>query len=248
MDESEIEEVLRRTLLSGRLKAGTKLGEAKLAALFDVSRERVRGILKRLSHDRLVQIKKNRGASVVTVDLSDARSTYEARRILENGIMLRLVECIGPADIERLRLHLAKELKLRGKSDRAKAVRLAGEFHLLMAQMIGNETTVRQLEELVGRSSALVTFFEPESASACACEEHRQVFKALACHDGPAAVRAMTTHLSLIETRLRPRVCEGLGTPLDAAITAELRVYRAETGRRRVARPAGRTEPAALGR
>jgi DNA-binding GntR family transcriptional regulator len=245
MDETGIEEVLRRTLLSGRLRAGTKLGEAKLAALFGVSRERVRGVLKRLSHDRLVQIEKNRGASVVSVDLSDARATYEARRILESGIMLRLVECVGAADIERLRAHLARELKIAGGKDRARAVRLSGEFHLMMAGMIGNATTRRHLEELIGRSSALVTFFEPEGAAACACEEHGAVLKALARRDGPGAVRAMTAHLSMIETRLRPRACEGLGTPLDAAIAAELRAFRAETDRRKRARPTGAAAHAA---
>jgi DNA-binding GntR family transcriptional regulator len=237
MDETGIEEVLRRTLLSGRLRAGTKLGEAKLAALFGVSRERVRGVLKRLSHDRLVQIEKNRGASVVSVDLSDARATYEARRILESGIMLRLVEW--------LRAHLARELKIAGGKDRARAVRLSGEFHLMMAGMIGNATTRRHLEELIGRSSALVTFFEPEGAAACACEEHGAVLKALARRDGPGAVRAMTAHLSMIETRLRPRACEGLGTPLDAAIAAELRAFRAETDRRKRARPTGAAAHAA---
>ena len=80
MDESEVEEVMRRVLLSGRLSPGTKLGETKLASIFGVSRERVRGVLKRLSHDRMVQIEKNRGAFVMPVDLNDARATYEARR------------------------------------------------------------------------------------------------------------------------------------------------------------------------
>ena len=92
--------------------------------------------------------------------------------------------------------------------DRAATVRLAGEFHLLMAQMVGNEMILRQLQELIGRSTALVTFFEPESAATCTCEEHGLVLEAVAKRDSAAAVRAMTSHLSLIETRLRPRICE----------------------------------------
>ena len=228
MDESEVEEVMRRVLLSGRLNPGTKLGETKLAAIFGVSRERVRGVLKRLSHDRMVQIEKNRGAFVIPVDLSDARATYEARRILESGIVMRLVECVAPADIARLRRHLAEEIRLKGAHDRATTVRLAGEFHLLMAQMVGNEVILRQLQELIGRSTALVTFFEPESAATCTCEEHGLVLEAVAKRDSTAAVRAMTSHLSLIETRLRPRICESLGTAPEPAIAEELRQFRAE--------------------
>ncbi len=228
MEESEVEDVLRRVLMSGRLKAGTKLGEAKLAGLFGVSRERVRAALKRLSHDRLVQIEKNRGAFAIQVDLADARATYEARRILESGIMLRLVECVGAADLVRLRRHVALEAKLRNGRDRPATVRLAGEFHLLMAQMVGNPMIVRQLQELIGRSTSLVTLFEPETAASCSCEEHKLVLDALAKRDSTGAVRAMTSHLSLIETRLRPRVCEGLGAPLEVAIGEELRQFRSE--------------------
>lgn len=228
MEESEVEDVLRRVLMSGRLKAGTKLGEAKLAGLFGVSRERVRAALKRLSHDRLVQIERNRGAFVIQADLGDARAIYEARRILESGIMLRLVECVGAAELARLRRHVALEAKLRNGRDRAANVRLAGEFHLLMAQMVGNPMIVRQLQELIGRSTSIVTLFEPETAASCSCEEHKLVLDALAKRDSQGVVRAMTSHLSLIETRLRPRICEGLGTSLDAAIGEELRQFRSE--------------------
>jgi DNA-binding GntR family transcriptional regulator len=228
MDESGVEGVLRRVLMSGRLKAGTKLGEAKLAALFGVSRERVRAALKRLSHDRLVQIERNRGAFVIPVDLGDARATYEARRVLESGIMLRLVECLGSTDLVRLRRHVALEEKLGNGIDRPATVRLAGEFHLLMAQMLGNPMIVRHLQELISRSTSLVTLFEPDSAASCSCDEHKLVVDALAERDATGAVRAMTSHLSLIETRLRPRICEGLGTSVDVAIAEELRQFSSE--------------------
>lgn len=228
MKECDVEDVLRRVLMSGRLGAGAKLGEAKLAALFGVSRERVRAALKRLSHDRLVQIERNRGAFAIQVDLGDARAIYEARRILESGIMLRLVECASVADLARLRRHVTLEAALRGGRDRSAAVRLAGEFHLLMAQMVGNQMIVRQLQELIGRSTSLVTLFESEFAGSCSCAEHKLVVDAIEERDPTGAVRAMTSHLSLIETRLRPRVCEGLGTSLDVAIGEELRRFRSE--------------------
>ena len=51
----------------------------------------------------------------------------------------------------------------------------------------------------------LVAFFEPAASSECACEEHEDILQALAQGDAARAVKAMHVHLSLIETRLRPR-------------------------------------------
>lgn len=71
------------------------------------------------------------------------------------------------------------------------------------------------MQELVSRTMMLVAFFEPDSASACQCAEHRAIFRSLAKRERGKAIRSMTTHLSLVETRLRPRACEEVGDPLE---------------------------------
>jgi hypothetical protein len=51
----------------------------------------------------------------------------------------------------------------------------------------------------------LVTFFEPESSTICSCDEHRMIVEALRERGAEDARHAVVSHLSLIETRLRPR-------------------------------------------
>jgi len=234
MDEEAIHGVLARTLLAGRVPAGTKLGEHRLADIFHVSRERIRKVLHRLGHERLIRVEKNRGAFAIDPDLSEARTIYEARRILEGGIVAHLTHVLDEAGRARLERHMAAEEAALDAGDRFTSIRLSAEFHTVLADLTGNPMIVRPLQELVARTQMLVAFFEPDAAVACQCDEHRAVFRALVGRERSKAVRAMTTHLSLIETRLRPRICEAASAPLEDVLRAE------------IARHADRTVPPSL--
>ncbi len=56
--EDRIHRVISRTLLAGRLAPGTQLVETRLAAIFGVSRERIRKVLQRLGFEfeRMVRL------------------------------------------------------------------------------------------------------------------------------------------------------------------------------------------------
>jgi DNA-binding GntR family transcriptional regulator len=222
MDEGSIHSVLARALLAGRVPAGTKLGEHRLAAVFGVSRERIRKVLHRLGHERLVTIERNRGAFAIDPDLGEARMVYEARRILEGGIVAHLADTLDEAGRARLERHIAAEEAALARGDRFTSIRLSAEFHTVLGDLTGNPLIVRPLQELVARTVMLVAFFEPDSSVACQCDEHRLVFRSLAARERAKAVRAMTSHLSLVETRLRPRICEAAALPLDDVLAEEI--------------------------
>jgi FCD domain len=125
-----------------------------------------------------------------------------------------------------LSAHVTKELEAARSGNRPLSIQLSMQFHMILAEMIGNEFVVRQLHELLGRTAMLVAFFEPESASSCGCEEHHRILHALAHRDLPGAARAMSTHLSLIETRLQPMRCETVEMDLDVVLAQEIKRYR----------------------
>jgi len=204
--EEAIYATISRALLAGELAPGSPLRETALAEVFGVSRERMRKILLRLGNNQLIELIRNRGAFVAAPSLAQAREIYEARRILEGGIASHLASSLSPQDIERLQEHLARENAAQEGGDRAESVRLSAEFHVLLAQATRSAFVLQQVQELVSRTSMLVAVFEPARASQCACDEHRDIFTALLSGDGAAASRSMRTHLSLIETRLRPGV------------------------------------------
>jgi DNA-binding GntR family transcriptional regulator len=215
-DEEAIYGVISSALLAGRLTPGTPLRETALAEVFGVSRERIRKILQRLGTHRLIELVPNRGAFVAAPSLEHARDIYEARRILEGGIVGHLAPGLAPQELNRLQAHIESEMAALEAGDRAESVRLSGAFHMLLAEATGNKFIVQQMQELVSRTSMLVALYEAASAAQCACEEHRDIFTSLVKGDGAGASRAMRTHLSLIETRLRP---VGIAPSRDAVAT-----------------------------
>ena len=203
--EEAVYDTVSRALLAGRLTPGTPLRETALAEVFGISRERVRKILLRLGTNRLSELVPNRGACVASPSLEQARDIYEARRILEGGIVGHLAPTLGTEQAALLTAHIARESDALARGDRAESVRLSAEFHMILAQATGNVFVVQQMQELVSRTSMLVAVYESASTTQCACDEHRDIFSALIRGDDAGAAKAMRTHLSLIETRLRPR-------------------------------------------
>jgi DNA-binding GntR family transcriptional regulator len=203
-DDETIHQVISAALLAGRLAPGAPLRELALAEVFGVSRERVRKVLQRLGNERLLLLVPNRGAFVAEPTLEQAREIYEARRILEGGIVGFLAPLLSSGDAGQLREHLKKERAAMERGDRAEGVRLSAHFHYLLARATGSAFVENELQQLVSRTSMLVAVFEPARSMRCACEEHTEIVDALEAGNGAGAMKAMHRHLALIETRLRP--------------------------------------------
>ena len=172
MSEEAIYQTLSKVLLTGSLAPGTQLIETHIAGIFGVTRERIRKVLHRLGHEHLLDLIPTRGAFVTTPSLVQAREIYEARRIVEGGIVAILAGRHSDALVAQLREHASQERAAARRKDRASSIRLSREFHILLARATGSAFVVRQIHELVGRTSMLVALFEPSSASQCACAEH----------------------------------------------------------------------------
>jgi DNA-binding GntR family transcriptional regulator len=202
--EDLIYQALSKALLAGELPPGTQLIETRVAAIFEVSRERIRKVLHRLGHERLIELIPHRGAFVSDPTLSQAREIYEARRIVEGGVAARLAGRLTLTQLQELRKHSEREMHALQTDDRALSIQLSGQFHQILAGFSGNAFVIRELQELISRTSMLVAFFEPDSSSQCACDEHQEIVDALQKGDTARAVKMMHIHLSLIETRLQP--------------------------------------------
>ncbi|MGQ3000511.1 MULTISPECIES: GntR family transcriptional regulator [unclassified Variovorax] len=219
--EDAVYDTLSRALLAGALAPGAPLRETALAEVFGVSRERIRKILLRLGTNRLIEMIPNRGAFVAAPSLEQARSIYDARRILEGGIVAHLAQNAGAEALRRLDEHMEREQAALAEGDRATSVRLSADFHMILAEATGNTFILQQMQELVSRTSMLVAMYEAPHSAQCACDEHRDIFTSLLKGDGGGAARAMRSHLSLVETRLRP----GAAAPSQDVVGVLLRMW-----------------------
>lgn len=217
--EDAIYERLLEAIFEHRLPPGTKLGEDRLAAIFGVSRARIRRVLPRLAHEGVVRLEPNRGAFVARPTVSEARDVFEARRVIEPGIVERFVlQRDRKTPVARLRQCVAAERRARAGGNVRGIVRLSGEFHILLAEMAGNVLLARIMRELATLTCLIIALYDKPSVPSCLGEEHAEIVEALAGGAAPRAVKLMTEHLNHVEENLDLTVVESGPVDLESAL------------------------------
>ncbi|MCB1997471.1 MAG: GntR family transcriptional regulator [Burkholderiaceae bacterium] len=212
--EDAIYERVLAAVRDQRLPPGTKLVEDRLAQAFGVSRTRIRPVLVRLANEQIVQLTPHRGAAVAQPTAQEAREVFEARQLVEPPLVDRFVATAGEADLEALARNIADEEAARRDGNTAAAIRLAGDFHLLLAQASGQRTLARMLRELISRTSlVLMCHASPGLRDGCDCAAHRGLLAALRARDARRATRLMRLHLRQLEAQLRQTASADDGGP-----------------------------------
>lgn len=191
-------DAILNAILEQRIPPGTKLKEEALASIFGVSRTRIRRILWALSHRRVVELRPNKGAVVARPSAEDARDVFSARQAVEALILQHAVERTGPADLAQLRAHLQAEAEAQRSGRREDAIRLAGEFHLLLAHLSGSRVFFHQFEPLVSQSSLILLIYGGNGVSSCSHDEHSAIVAAIEARDLDNACKIMRKHLDHI--------------------------------------------------
>jgi len=198
----QIVESLTRAIVEHRLHPGTKLAEQKLADHFGVSRTLVRQALFQLSQNRLIKLEPARGAFVAAPSVEEARQVFAVRRMLEAEMARAFARSATPAGIKALREHVAQEKLALQRQDVPSRTELLGDFHVLMAELMGNQVLAELLRELISRCALITLMYQSTRAAEHSSEEHEEIVKALAVKDEERAVRLMNEHLLHVEENL----------------------------------------------
>ena len=190
-------------IVERRLMPGTKLAEQHIADLFGVSRTVVRQALNRLSRDQLLTLEPARGAFVAQPSVEEARQVFEVRQMLEASGVRRLCAAITPAQISELRTHLEQERDSVARRDVSGRTRLLGDFHVVLARLLGNEVLAQLMADLLSRCSLISLMYQSGHAAEHSFEEHVAIVDALERRDTRAALRLMEDHLAHVERDLR---------------------------------------------
>ena len=201
----QIVAALTQAIVSHQLKPGSKLAEQKIASQFGVSRTLVRQALFQLSQHRLIAMEPARGAFVASPSVTEARQVFAVRRMLERETTREFVRQVTPKQIKVLQAHLkAEQAAMASKDDASRSQRneLLGDFHVRMAELMGNEVLAELLGELISRCSLITLMYQSTRAAEHSSEEHAEIVKALAAKDEALAVRLMEEHLQHVEANL----------------------------------------------
>jgi DNA-binding GntR family transcriptional regulator len=215
------EQIVEKVWLSiaeRRLRPGVQLKEEQLAAIFSVSRARIRQALAVLERDGLVTIIPNRGAFVCKPSVEEARDVFFVRRTVERCVVHRLCTSISKADIKRLRDHVAKERIANANDSTTDIIKLSGGFHLLLAEIAGSDFLFTTMRDLIARSSLITAVYRNTNSFNCGPDEHAEIVEAIAKNNPDKATDLMTHHLEHVESELDLSEVRDLSHDLRAAL------------------------------
>ncbi len=201
-DEEDIVERIFQAVVEQRLPPGTKLSESALCEAFGVGRMRIRRSLLLLSSRQVVDLHANRGAFVASPTTAQAREVFETRQALEPAIVHLALQRATDSDIAALEAHLKAEHAAHTAERRHEAIRLSGQFHLMLAQIANNAIMLRLMQELVMRTSLIIGIYGAPSIGNCRDDEHAQIVAAFQARDADTAASLMILHLRHIEANL----------------------------------------------
>ena len=173
----QIAQALTHAIVEHRLQPGARLVEQTLADHFQVSRTLVRQALFLLSEKRLVRLEPSRGAFVASPSVDEARQVFAVRRMLEIELTRAFVRAATPERIADLREHVAREQAAVAREDVADRTELLGDFHVRMAELIGNEVLAQVLRELLARCAVATLMYQSSHAAHDSAAEHAELIR-----------------------------------------------------------------------
>lgn len=197
-----IVKALTQAIVEHRMLPGSKLAEQKLADHFGVSRTLVRQALLQLSQHQLVTLEPARGAFVAAPSVQEARQVFAVRRMLECEMARAFAAQATPARIRALREHIAQEKRAIEQDDASGRTELLGDFHVRMAELMGNEVLAQLLGQLISRCALITLMYQTRRDAGHSSDEHVDIVRALAARDGDRAARLMGEHLLHVEENL----------------------------------------------
>jgi len=199
MTSEQMHEALFRAITEHQILPGTKLPEEELAEAFGVSRTRIRELLQRLSYYGIVETPPHRTAYVAKPSEADAREVFQARRVLESGMIPYVIERIGEKDEADLRQILQLENTATHENNRSSAINYSGQFHIRLCEVLRNKTLLETLRILISKTSLILAVFQPSGLPSCDCEHHANLFKKIMNKDINGAVSALNADFDAVE-------------------------------------------------
>ena len=127
---------------------------------------------------------------------------FAVRRMLEAEMTRAFVREVTPARIKALREHVAAERAAVASGNASDRTEMLGDFHVRMAELMGNRVLAQILGDLVSRCALIALMYQSPAAAAHSSDEHADIVRALAAKDEERAVRLMTDHLAHVEASL----------------------------------------------
>jgi len=192
-----IAEMVRASIIDGKIRPGERLAEPDLAARLGVSRTPLREALLQLDSEGFVNVTPRRGAVVSELSRDDAVETYQVKGVLESLAARLACQRITDAELDALQeIHdRMTRLAAARSRDHRRILQLNAEFHAAIGNASRNEKLIQYIRVL--RSQALrynYIYLSVLSHLSASLSEHAGILDALTRRDGDAAERLVRAH------------------------------------------------------
>lgn len=193
---TDVAALIRQEILAGKMRAGERLVESRLAADLGISRAPVREALKLLRAEGLVAEEPRRGAVVVSLTDADVREIYDVRAALEAHAARVLARARRSEDAAALRLLVERIEQAASEGDVHDLYDADLAFHTTVLELTGNSRLLEVFNRSVTALRALISLDEHAYRSlADVAHEHWPLLEVIECGDEEAAARYAEQHV-----------------------------------------------------
>jgi len=196
---------LREAIMTGALPPGAQLGEAELAARFQVSRGPLREAMQRLVSEGLLRSERHRGLFVIDLEPGDVYDVYAARAAIERAATIRIMR----GDTERAVTELTEALDAMvvaaGESDQNALPEADLRFHEALVEASGSRRLVRMARTLlIETRMCLAALQRTDPGTEDRVAEHTAIIEAMKAGDERRVLELLDAHMEDAITRLAP--------------------------------------------
>jgi DNA-binding GntR family transcriptional regulator len=149
----KILENIRDAIISGAIKAGSRVSEPDLAERYGISRTPIREAFRQLESEGYLTVIPRKGAVVSEFSEKDVEEFYAIKSILEGYAARRACEKLTTKELDRLQTINDRLAELASHNDIKAFFKIHNDFHDVFIKAADNE----KLRELI---SSLVTRFQ----------------------------------------------------------------------------------------
>lgn len=198
--EQQVTDRLRNHILAGELPVGEFLSQRKLAELVDSSVISVRGALRQLENEGLIENVPRAGVRIPQDTPSSIRNRYFVRTALETAATEQICGTLTDAQAEALRLmagELDRLMALHTDETRQEFSRLHHDFHLLIAESTGNPLLVQMLRRVINPSLMMLNAQRSWQQPSELHQNHTELATAIISGDRSQAVASIRAHIDV---------------------------------------------------
>jgi DNA-binding GntR family transcriptional regulator len=184
----KILENIRDAIISGSLKAGSRVSEPELAERYGISRTPIREAFRQLESEGYLTVIPRRGAVVSTFSQKDVEEFYAIKSILEGYAARQACEKLSNKELDRLQAINDRLSELASHDDIKTFFKIHNDFHDLFIKAADNEKLRELITGVVNRFQRLrLMSLSLPGRMMISVQEHEKIIDAFRKKDGVAA-------------------------------------------------------------